>query len=77
MTQVFYVPVRQHGVERTLSKSQHRQLTLEKKILPPLELATFLQRVWRSTNKLAKLYNPSNTHVYVIPHSDVIILSFH
>ena len=37
-------------MERTLIKSQHTKLTLEKKILPPLlpgfELATFRSRVW-------------------------------
>ena len=40
------------GVKRTPNKSQHTQLTLEKKILPPLlpgfELATFRSRVRRS-----------------------------
>ena len=43
------------GVERTLSKSQHTKLTLEKKIVPPLllrfKLATFCSRVQCSTNK--------------------------
>ena len=33
MTGVFYVPLRQHGVERTSNKSQLRKLTLEKKIM--------------------------------------------
>ena len=40
------------GVELTLSKSQHRKLTLEKKILPTLEPgikhATFKSRVWQT-----------------------------
>ena len=40
------------GVERTPNKSQHRKLTLEKKILqlhlPGFELATFRSRVWHS-----------------------------
>ena len=40
------------GVERTLNKSQRTKLTLEKKILPPLqswfELATFQSQVQRS-----------------------------
>ena len=40
-------------------ESQHRNLTLEKKILSPLlsglELATFRSRVRRSTNKLSRL----------------------
>ena len=44
------------GVERTPDKSQHRQLTLENKFLPPLlpglELATFRSRVRRSTNRV-------------------------
>ena len=42
------------GLERTPNKSLHTKLTLEKKILPPLqpgfELATFRSRVRRSTN---------------------------
>ena len=46
-------------VERTLNKSQHTKLTLEKKILPPLlpgfELATFRPRVRRFTSKLSRL----------------------
>ena len=41
-----------NGVERTPNKSQHTQLTMKKKILPPLlpgfELATFRSRVRRS-----------------------------
>ena len=42
VTAVFYMLLREQGVERTLSKSQHKKLTLEKKILPPeFELATF------------------------------------
>ena len=36
MTGVFYVPLRNTGVERTPSESQHTKFTLEKKILPPL-----------------------------------------
>ena len=43
------------GVERTSNKSQHTQLTLEKKILPPLlpgfEPATFRSRVRRSNQQ--------------------------
>ena len=39
------MPRQQRWAERTLNKSQHTKLTLEKKILPPLllgfELATF------------------------------------
>ena len=56
------------GVERTPNKSQHRKLTLEKKILlpllPGLELATFRSRVRRSPNKLlAKVtFSQSATH---------------
>ena len=42
------------GVERTPNKSRQRKLTLEKKILPPLqpgfELATFRSRVRRSSD---------------------------
>ena len=45
------------GVERTPNKSQHRNLTVEKKALPPLlpglELTTFRSQVGRSTNKLS------------------------
>ena len=36
MTGVFYVPLRNTGVERTPNKSQHTKLTLEKNIFPPL-----------------------------------------
>ena len=47
------------GVERTPNKSQHTNLTLEKKILPPLlpgfELATFRSRVRHSANELSRL----------------------
>ena len=47
------------GVGRTPNKSQHRKLSLEKKILPPLlpglELATFWSRVRGSTNELSWL----------------------
>ena len=51
------------GVERTESKSQHRQLTLEKKILlPGLELATFRSRFWYFTNKLSQI--PHFVHIY-------------
>ena len=43
------------GVERTLSKSQHTKLTLEKKfrlpLLPGIELATFRSRVRRSCQR--------------------------
>ena len=43
------------GVERTLNKSQHRKLTLEKKILLPLlpgfKLATFKSWIWRSSKQ--------------------------
>ena len=56
------------GVERTLSKSQHTKLTLEKKILPPLllgfELATFQSQVWHSTNKLSQL--PSSPGFWIL-----------
>ena len=59
MTDVLYVSLRQHGVERTPKKSQHAKLSLEKKILPlllpGLELATFPSRVQRSTNKLSRI----------------------
>ena len=42
------------GVEQTLSKSQHRWLSLEKKILlPGFELTTFQSWVWCSPNKLS------------------------
>ena len=34
-TGVFYMPLQEHRVERTPNKSQHRKLTLEKKILLP------------------------------------------
>ena len=55
MTGVLYVPLRYHGVERIPNKSQHTNLTLEKKSLPPFltgfELATFRPRVPRSTSK--------------------------
>ena len=51
------------GVEQTQSKSQHRQLTLEKKILlPGLKPATFRSRVWRSTNKLSWI--PHFVHIH-------------
>ena len=44
------------GVEQTLNKRQHRELTLEKKILllflPELRLATFQSWVWHSISKL-------------------------
>ena len=46
-------------MERKPNKSQHKKLTLEKKIysplLPRLELTTFRSRIWRSTNKLSRL----------------------
>ena len=49
------------GVERTRNKSQHRKLTLAKKILPPLlqgfELATFRSRVRRSYQQADLLGN--------------------
>ena len=45
MTGIFYMPLRNMGMERIPNKSQHTKLTLEKKILLPLllgfELATF------------------------------------
>ena len=48
-----------HRVEQTLTKSQHKQFTLEKSILllllPWLELTTFTSRVQQSTNKLSQL----------------------
>ena len=44
---------------RTPNKSQHRKLTLDRKILPPLlpgfELATLRSRIRRSTKKLSWL----------------------
>ena len=47
-------------LEWTLNRSQHRKLTLEKKILPPLllrfKLTTFLSQVQHSTNKLSPLH---------------------
>ena len=50
------------GVERTPNKSQHRKLTLEKKIPPPLlpglELATFRSRV-RSSRDLPAVPAPT------------------
>ena len=59
MTGVFYMPLQQHGMEQTQNKSQHRKLTLEKKIfelfLQGLELATFRSQVRLSTNKLSPL----------------------
>ena len=46
------------GMEQTPNKSQHRMLTLEKKILSPLllgfELTTFQSWVWCFTNKLSQ-----------------------
>ena len=52
-------------MERTPNKSQRRQLTTEKKILPLLlpgfELATFRLRVRRSTNKLSRLPMKNST----------------
>ena len=36
MTEVFHVPLRNTGMERTLNKIQHTKLILEKKIIPPL-----------------------------------------
>ena len=59
MKGIFYVPLRKHGVERTPIKRQHRKLTLEKKILPPLlpglELVTFRLLVLCSTNEAFRL----------------------
>ena len=52
------------GVEQTPNKSQHRKLTLEKKILPPLlpgfELETFRSRFWRSNQQALTAPNCSN-----------------
>ena len=52
------------GVERTPNKSQHAKLTLEKKILLPLQqgfnLATFRAWVQLSTNKLSQLPELNN-----------------
>ena len=52
------------GVERTPNKSQHTKLTLEKKILPPLqpgfELATFRLRVRRSNQQAIPRENNNN-----------------
>ena len=46
-------------MEQILNKSQHRKLSLEKKILPlflpGFELATFCSQVWCCTNKLSQL----------------------
>ena len=54
------------GMERTPNKSQHTNLTLEKKIIPLLlpgfELATFRSRVRRSDNKLFRIQHVT-THV--------------
>ena len=66
MTRIFYVPLRNTGVERTPNKSQHTKLTLEKKILPPLlpgfELATFRWRVRRSYQQAFPAPNSSHTY---------------
>ena len=60
------------GVERTPNKSQHRKLTLEKKILPLLllgfKLATFQSRDWRSTNTLCWLQGHSKHYIKVLDH---------
>ena len=56
MTGIIYVLLRQHGggTDTEKKKSQHRKLTLEKKILPPLqpglEPGTFRSRVRRSNH---------------------------
>ena len=58
------------GVERTLNKSQHTKLTLEKKILPPLllkfRLTTFWSRVRHSSQQaipaIAVDYNTPPRH---------------
>ena len=59
------------GVDRTLNKSQHTKLALEKKILPPLlpgfELATFRSRVRRS--------NQQAIPVIFVPLPDVTCVS--
>ena len=54
-TVMFHPPVTTVARKRYRNKSQHRELTLEKKILPPLlqgfELATFQSRVRRSNHR--------------------------
>ena len=64
MTRVFYVPsqyISSVGVERTLYKSQHTKLTLEKKILQPLlpgfELTTIPSEVQRSYQQAIQALN--------------------
>ena len=67
MTGVFYVPLRKYGGGTDTDKSQHTNLTLEKKILPPLlpgfELATFRSRVRRSNQQAIPA--PTSTHVFL------------
>ena len=71
MTGIFYVLLRQHGVERTPNKSQHTKLTLEKKILSPLlpgfELVTFRSRDRHSNQRVVPAVrtgkNPSGQQV--------------
>ena len=58
------------GVEQTLNKSQHRKLTLEKKILPPLlpgfELTTFQSWVWHSNQQaILALTNKLSWYIYL------------
>ena len=66
------------GVEREPNKSQHTNLTLEKKILPPLlpvfELATFRSRVRRSTNKLFRIL-PDIPHTFLSDPRSTCIFS--
>ena len=51
-------------LERAPNKSQHRKLSLEKKILPPLlwgfELVTFRSRVQRSTMRYPEISGSEN-----------------
>ena len=72
MTGVFYVPLRNVGVERTPNKSQPANLTLQKKIFPPLllgfELATFRSRVRRSYQQAIPVVVFYTAHVIISPH---------
>ena len=62
---VFYVPLRQHGVERTPNKSQHTKLTPEKKILPPLLRDSNSQPLDHKSGALPTNYPGSQTRVAV------------
>ena len=69
------------GVERTPNKTQRRQTTLEKKILPPLlpglKLATFRAWVWRFTNKLSQLPigNMASYELFITCFINILMLS--